>query len=582
MKRNFYISAAFALFFGAVVHAQDPQKKDNIGTETVDVRSAYQASVNDAFKIKDNPLMDDEDNNQKKPIKYTIFSFPVASTFKPEKGEAASVDQDSLALFYNNYAMLSYGNYNTFNGEVGIVEQLDDNMYVGGLLSHISSQGGIKNVVTDDHYSRSALDLTLGSKNSESNWNANLGVMQNTYNWYGLPEQIQNYTTVDLTQLDVKNHFRDVHVGGKYESHIGWFESVDAQYKYFWDAFDSKENRFFILPKFNVELHQKTIHLNLKLDYLNTTFGTHEWNNVANDYSYFNAIAEPSIRFYGDDYNVQLGVGAGIIAGKNNGNSDNRAVVYPSVKAHYDVVKDIVLIYAGAEGGVRQNSYADLSAVNPFVAPDLELRPTVTLYDLYLGMRGKLYHNTSYNIRASYKSEDDRNMFVVNPFATSVQNREGFHYGNSYNVIYDKVSTITAFGELNFDFSKQVTIGLSGAYNHYNASGLERVYNMPEAKIGAKVHVDFTDQWFAGLNVQFIGQRWERNPQNVLNPTASFQDYSLNSFTDLNMYLGYRPTERWTAFVRGNNLFNQDYMMWQNYRVQGLQVLGGVIYKFDF
>lgn len=581
MKRNFYISAAFALFFGAVAHAQDP-KKDNIGTETVDVRSAYQASVNDAFKIKDNPLMDDEDNSQKKPIKYTIFSFPVASTFKPEKGEAASVDQDSLAPSYNNYAMLSYGNYNTLNGEVGIVEQLDDNMYVGGLLSHISSQGGIKDVITDDNYSRSALDITLGSKNTNSNWNANVGVMQNTYNWYGLPEQVQNYTTVDLSQLDVKNHFRDVHIGGKYESYIGWFESVDAQYKYFWDAFDSKENRIFVTPRFNIELNQKTINVNLKLDYLNTTFGTHGLNNVANSYSYFNAIAEPSIRFYGDDYNIQLGVGAGVIAGKNNGISDNRAVVYPSVKAHYDVVKDIVLIYAGAEGGVRQNSYADLSAVNPFIAPDLELRPTVTLYDLYLGMRGKLYHNTSYNIRASYKAEDDRNMFVVNPFATSVQNREGFHYGNSYSVIYDKVSTITAFGELNFDFSKQVTIGLSGAYNHYNASDLERVYNMPEAKIGAKIHVDFTDQWFAGLNVQFIGQRWERNPQNVLNPTVNFQDYSLNSFTDLNMYVGYRPTERWTAFVRGNNLFNQDYMMWQNYRVQGLQVLGGVMYKFDF
>lgn len=583
MKKYVYICTAFACLIGASAQAQekDKDKKDPIGTETVSVTSAYQASVNDAFKIKDNPLMNDEDNNQKKDIKYTIFSFPVASTFKPEKGQAADVDQDSLHHFYNNYALLSYGNYTTLKGELGIVEQINKNMYVGGLLQHLSSQGDITGVDLDNSYSKSTLDFTLGSKNTNNNWNVNAGALQSKYNWYGLPENIGFYTPADLYDLDVKHQFNDVHVGGKFESNIGPFESVETQYKYFWDNFDSKESHFFIRPKFNIELPNTTIHVNLMADYLNTTFGTNNLLNQLDKYSYFNLVAEPSVRFYNDDYSFELGAGIGYVMGKANEESENRLLFYPKVTGHYDLVKDIVMFYAGAEGGIKQNTYADFSAENPYMAPGFELRPTHTQYDVYAGLKGKLYHNASYNVKVSYKSEDDKNIFVLNPYAANIQEKEGFHYGNSYAVLYDRVSTLTAFGEVNFDFNSRLSLGLSGEYNNYSASDLERVYNMPESRIGVKMHLDITDQWFAGFNVFFVGQRYERNVQNLINPQVHFDDYTLKSFTDLNAYVGYRPNAKWTAFVKGNNLFNESYMQWQNYKVQGLQVNAGVMYKFD-
>ena len=583
MKKNRYIYTAFACIVAFSTQAQekDKNKKDTIGTETVSVTSAYQASVNDAFKIKDNPLMNDEDNSQKKEIQYTIFSFPVASTFQPEKGQAAAVDQDSLHPFFNNYALLSYGNYTTIHGELGIVEQLNKNMYAGGLLKHISSQGDISGVLLDNNYSKTNLDFTLGSKNTNHNWNANLGAMQSKFNWYGLPENIDFYTPADLSDLDVKHQFNDVHVGGKFESNVGPFESVETQYKYFWDGFDSKESHFFITPKFNIELPNTTIHVNINADYLNTEFGTNNLMNEQNKYSFFNLAAEPSIRFYDDDYSVQLGAGIGYVMGKANNVSENRILFYPKVTANYDLVKDIVMVYGGAEGGIKQNTYATLSAENPYVAPGFELRPTHTQYDIYAGLKGKLYHNASYNAKVSYRSEDDKNMFVLNPYATSVQEKEGYQYGNSYSVLYDKVTTLSVFGELNFEFANRVSLGLSGEYNNYSATDLNQVYNMPESKIGAKLHVDFTDQWFAGMQVFYVGQRYERNVQNLINPQVNFEDYTLKAYTDMNAYVGYRPNAKWTAFVKGNNLFNENYMQWRNYKVQGLQINAGVMYKFD-
>src|SRR5690554_7434954 len=171
MKKYLYsITIAAALMTYQANAQEDKEKQESVGTERVTVTSEYQANLNDAFKINDNPLISDEDLNQKKEVNYTIFSVPVASTFAPAKGEAAKVDKDSLANFYNNYALLGYGNYNTLRGELGIVEQIgSSNFYAGGLLKHISSGGGIEGVYLDDNYSRSTLDFTLDRKSTRLN-----------------------------------------------------------------------------------------------------------------------------------------------------------------------------------------------------------------------------------------------------------------------------------------------------------------------------------------------------------------------------------------------------------------------------
>jgi hypothetical protein len=39
----------------------------------------------------------DDDGNKKESIRYTIFSFPVASTFTPSKGKAEGVDKAKQA-----------------------------------------------------------------------------------------------------------------------------------------------------------------------------------------------------------------------------------------------------------------------------------------------------------------------------------------------------------------------------------------------------------------------------------------------------------------------------------------------------
>lgn len=580
MKKYLYSITIMTAFFAHQANAQDDKdKKTTVGTEVINVTSEYQATLNDAFKINDNPLIDDQDINQKKEVKYTIFSVPVASTFAPAKGEAAAVDNDSLAHFYNNYALFSYGNFNTIRGELGVVEHIGSkNMYIGGLLKHLSSDGKIKDVELDDAYSKSNLDFFVGQRNENNQWNAQFGAMASKYNWYGTPADFY-VSNFNFDMVDPLQKYNDVHVNAGFESYVGAFEKVEASYKYFWDDYSSKESRFVLAPKFNVELTNQTVHVNLEADYVNTQFANNGIDNLADKYNYFNLSVNPSIKFFDPTYSLELGVGLTYILGKENGVEDNSLAIYPMVKANFNLVPDIVQAYVGAVGGVKQNSYADLAEENPFLAPSFELMPTKTNYDFYGGLKGKLYHNLSYNIRASYKAEKDKALFTINPYDINLLNKQGYQYGNSFGLIYDDVNTLSFYGELNFDFSNKAKVGISGEFNNYSVKNYKNAFHLPQGKLNLNVLYNFTNQWFANADLAFVGQRYEFSGIESL-PMPD--DIKLGDYYDLNLTVGYRPTTQWTVFVKGLNLANENYFRFNQYRVQGFQVLGGAMYKFDF
>lgn len=150
----------FIFLFAGLQTAMAQKKDENIGTEVVNVVKPYTPTISDAFKVKETPALEDEDNTKKEVIKYNIFSFPVASTFTPSKGRAASVDKSEAEKLFKNYATLGFGNYATINAELFITENISDTEYVGGMLRHLSSQGGIKGVELDDKFYNTSLDLT--------------------------------------------------------------------------------------------------------------------------------------------------------------------------------------------------------------------------------------------------------------------------------------------------------------------------------------------------------------------------------------------------------------------------------------
>ena len=260
--------------------------------------------------------------------------------------------------------------------------------------------------------------------------------------------------------------------------------------------------------------------------------------------------------------------------------------MYPNIKASYKLVGDILIAYAGAEGNLQQNSYADFVDDNPFVSPTLFIAPTDNKFDIYAGLKGKLANAVAFNVKASFLNQDNKALFLNNKFNVLSTNTEGYAYGNSFGVVYDNVKTMSLFGELKADFSKNLTFGINGTYNNYSSDTQSEAWNLPQLKIGTTLDFDINKKWYAGANVFFVGERKDlvsiQNDAAVFPPTFSQQVVTLDSYFDLNAHVGFKYNTRLTAFLKGNNLANQQSNRWANFPVQGIQVLLGANYKFDF
>lgn len=576
MKTKFQYIAIVLLFASLQAFAQKEDK--DLGTEVVNVVKPYTPTISDAFKVKETPVIEDEDNSQKEEIKYNIFSFPVASTFAPAKGKAAAVDREEKEKLYNNYATLGVGNYGTVNAELFVTHNLNRNEYVGGMLRHISSQGGIDGVVLDDKYAITGLDLTYGNRQATYNWSTDLGYQNQVANWYGLPEVfIEDDATIEA--IDPKQTYHTFYIGGNIAAEKSFFRDASAQYKRFWDGYGSAENRFFIKPSLDIDIMDEKFKVDFVADYVGGTMG--DDTAFGFDYSHFNVGVQPSLLYQKDDISVQLGAGLFYNMGKVNDESDNNFHVYPQVKASYKVVGDLMVAYAGAEGTLRQNSYADFVSQNPFMSPLTMVAPTDQQYDIYVGLKGKLASTVAYNIRGSYMNEDNR-AFIVNNGEIASENN--FGYGNSFGVVYDQLQTVSFFGELKAEF-ESFAFGINGTFSSYSTDNIEEAWNLPQIKVGADIDVDITEKWYAGANVFFVGDREDLNVvegMNGPNPFIYQEPVTLKSYFDLNAHVGYKYNERLTGFLKLNNIANQDYERWVNYPVQGFQFLIGASYKFNF
>jgi len=559
------------------------QKKDeNIGTEVVNVVKPYTPSISDAFKVKETPSLEDEDNTKKEEIKYQIFSFPVASTFVPAKGTASDVDKTVQERLYKNYATLGFGNYGAAIAELFVTENLNDNEYIGGMFRHQSSQGGIKQALLSDKYYDTSLDLTYGNKQQNYTWKTDFGYQNQVFNWYGLPETVLQ-PQIDL--VDPKHGFQNLYLGGKINFNEGIFNEVDVKYSHFWDSYGSAENRFYVKPTFSMDVVDYKIKTIVSFDYLGGTFEKDFTNAISPlKYGYLNLGINPNYVMNKTDLTLNLGVN--LFYSVDNQNSKSKFFIYPKATASYKVVGNLMIAYAGAEGELKQNSYFDFTNSNPFVSPTLNVAPTDAKYDIYVGLKGKLANTVAYNIRGSYLNEKNKPLFVHNGFDMFTTNTANYHYGNSFDVVYDNMKTISFFGELKADFSKTVAFGINGTFNSFTTDTQTEAWNLPAIKIGTSLDVAITSKWFAGAHLFFVGDRKDINYIQsliaVFPPEYYPETTIIKSYLDANLNLGYKYNERFTTFVKFNNLANQGYQKWVNYPVQGFQVLLGASYKFDF
>ena len=578
-------SFAFLIFMSTFTFAQ--KKDENIGTEVVNVVKPYTPTISDAFKVKETPTLDDNETNKKEIVTYNIFSFPVASTYTPSKGKAAGIEKSPAETLFKNYATLGFGIFGRINAELFVTENISESDYIGGSFKHLSSQGGIKNIDLSDKFYDTALNLTYGSNQKNKSWNINGGFQNQIINWYGLPADFCNCVLPAAKQILVdginpKHSTNDFYLSGNLKLNESIFKEMTTKFEYFSDNFNASENRFFVKPTFDVEVLDMKFRTNLTVDYIGGSFDRNYFSNLTNTakYGFVNLGLNPNFVVNKEDWTINLG--ANLFYSSDTVNSTGKFFVYPQINASLKLVGDLMIFYTGAEGGIVQNSYRNFFNENTFVSPTLLIVPTDKQYNLFAGLKGKLDNSISYNVRGSLISEKYKPLFKAQDYSIFGLNTDGYAFGNSFAVVYDDIKTLSFFGEIKADFSKNTTFAINGTLNSYTTNFQTEAWNLPSLQINANLDFNITPKFSAGTNLFFVGSRKDIQANLDILKIGIDDTKTLPSFFDVNAHLQYQYSDRLSGFLRLNNIANQQYQRWLNFPVQGFQGMLGANYKFDF
>ncbi|MBJ7879247.1 TonB-dependent receptor [Gelidibacter salicanalis] len=573
LKKIKYIFT-IAVVTSAATFAQE-RTKDTLDPEVVTVVKAYTPTVADAFKIKETPVLDDDTNTTKKEIKYNIFSIPVASTFTPAKGKAATVNKAKSVKLYDNYASLGLGTYTTILGEVYLNHELGRGEHIGGSLTHHSSSGGIEEVLMDDDFIDTKLNVNYSQKLRDLSWTVDAGGLYQKFNWYGLPQPYFNAATA--VNIDGSHAFYGGNVGGKVKLHDYLFKDASARYRRFGDNQGSGENRFVVKASADVPIQDELISTEVTVDYIGGTFERDLYTNTELNYGNVSFGVAPSYQLTQDDLTLNLGVN--LVYMNDTEASDGSFYIYPNITATYRLVDDLMIAFGGIEGGLIQNSYYDFAQANPYVSPTLTIAPTDQKYKGHVGLKGKLSNSIGYSVSGGYMNEANKALYMANPVIIGAT--EDYQYGNSFGVVYDDVKTVSFAGEVNVDVNRNFKLGIKAEYFSYNTTAQAEAWNLPDVKGSLFLDYQIDENWFAGAGLFYVGER--KDQFYVADLTSPMmQKMTLDSYFDANAHVGYRLNDQLSFYIKANNIGNQDYQRWLHTPVQGIQALAGATYQFDF
>ena len=588
MKKGFTLFLISFTFLS--VNAQKKEQViDTVKTEVVNIVTKYNPKIADAKKINKNPKIKLLKKSEKKKLEYTIFSAPVASTFIPKSGVVKGINVGVKERVYQNYLAAGFGNYTTPYLETNLHYATRFETEFGFNAKYLASYDNVNQSVLNSNFSNLNIGAFYKQQDRYFDWKVTLNSERNQYNWYGLPNE-DNYTKAATNLIAPEQTYNYFNLIGEFDFTDSYIDYGRINLAYFTDQYDSSE----ILANFDAKLAFPLSFLNLGLNDIDVKAGIEILsgdfkNNYARnnniEYSIFTAKINPEYKVAYQDFTLNAGVK--LITSLDSENNSNNVYLLPDLFIEGPIIEEYLNIYGGYSGDLHTNTYKNFTEENPYVSPTLSVNQTLEKSNLFLGFKGKVNRDITFNLKAAYKNEEDKPLFIRNASksdgTSNVLNSQilkGYEYGNSFDVFYDDVKTTSILTEVAYEYSKNLSFNLQAVYNNYSVGNDLEAWNLPsfEGNISAKYK---RNKWFASSDVFYVSERKDVL-YNGIYPSNFQGTETVSSFVDVNLNGGYHFNDKFSAFLKLNNILNTDYQRFANFDTQGFQALAGVTYKFDF
>lgn len=456
----------------------------------------------------------------------------------------------SLGLGMNAYPEFVYGYNLTRNKE----------HYFSLIAKHYSAKTDIPGYTGANDVENTMMEnnLALSYKRMKHKYTF-FGSLDYSYNAYQLFGGVGNVEVASLApRSDSQNIFSTgvVNLGylSNYKDSSKINHKVDLSYVNFFDEENNMEHQVKLDGDMKKWIDKDLLRVDINALYV-SGFG-----NVAENTT-FNLI--PTIERTKGKLSVEIGGG---ISG-NLENPVSKVMLVPRLNASYKIVGKVLNVFANADGGYDRLTYMNLAQINPYSRINGGFRTRKVNLEFSAGLRGAFSKRMTYKVAYKYLSVDNDYLFV-----------NSLDWDNSYQlqVRYDNVTTNQFNGEISHDGEKWKNV-LYGEYNLYNTESEVDAWHRPKYQIKYNTTYNLQNKINVGMDVFFVSSRLVSSPTlNSFLPETSV----LSSFADINFNVKYNYNKNLQAFVRLNNVLNNDYQMWHRVPNFGFNFLAGANYKF--
>tara|TARA_B110000046_G_scaffold37634_1_gene41063 strand:- start:387 stop:2192 length:1806 start_codon:yes stop_codon:yes gene_type:complete len=592
----------FTILFGCVWQigfGQEDDKYTQLSTTVIKVNN-YRPTISDAKKMAEIPSTVDTVLPKPSPA-YLYGNDPVQTEFAPDSIQAATMKGEPLDPLYRAYVRGGAGNGINYLADayVNALRSRDGSL---GFELHGRGAQGLFTELPPAPYNRWNGEVTGKRFFKKHSLDFFAGYDRERLQYYGydLSENLSNIIYNELTNQNegddaairnqFKQYYQKITAGAELKSFYtdsNKLNHVVALEYYNWSDRNvaNMENNVLVDGSISryLEAHQLGANLMADMNFVNYVGAFNHASNGLIEASQSNLIFGLKPTMVSRWKKLRLDYGANIQAEVAPIAITLR--IYPHAYAKYNLVKDVIIPYAGLGGGLKRNSLNSISEENPFVwSSRTVLKNTDEAIRIYGGFRGSISQRITYNLQAARFVERNAPVFVN--YNASQYNQGITRFGENYFIVnYDTLDVFDLSGELTYRIDERLQVVGYGSYSMFETSQEFEAWQRPSVRAGVTGFYQIQNKIIAKAQVHFLGPQWsksyESNSDELFgNDGRDVYGNKLSPIFDLNLGLEYRYTERLSGFVNVNNLIAQRYQRWNQYPSQRINVVGGVTYSF--
>ncbi len=537
------------------------QTKVSRDSTTIISETVFQPFLTDAFKIKDNPAINDT-NKLIPELKYSFLDKQIPVSFDIDPIKPAKIKGEPLKKLYRGYAKAGFGTNTTPLLELYYNSKRSKTLSYGFHGKHFSSSGISK--VDYSGFSDNHLSAFGKHFSKEFTTYGRLGYTRNVNHYYGFSEDNEQIIeNADAIKQELDKFDAAFSLTRNFTDSAQFDYNVDLAFHNINDLYQVSENHF--EAKGNLSKYHKNELYAIGVD-LN-------YNKLINSLNQDNNLVvgiNPHISTSTDKWEFQVGVGLYL-----NSYPDTKFHFYPKAEFKYNVVEHIIIPYVGIKGGLISNNLNNFYNENPFINTQLlATQNSNQKYDIYGGIRGSLSSKITFNTSFSQQKVEGMPLYTKD-LSNLIDNK--------FVLAYDTVSVSTVTGELTYQKLEKFKIILGGKYFKYSLQNELKAWHKPDLKVTLSGIYDLSDKFIVRADLFHFSKQYSKSFNTVTtNNTITITEEAkeLDGVFDLNLGIEYRYTKKLSAFIQFNNIANAPYKKWDDYPTQRFGVLGGLTYSF--